>query len=467
MRQIIVDFGVLHLFGLELPLRIYGFGLMLVFGFITGILLAQWRARRAGEDPQVIGQLGVLSLLGGVLGARVAYVVKEWDSFARSGAGLWEILNITSGGLIYFGGLIGGAVLALLYMWVKRLPVRRFIDIVAPSLMIGLAFGRAGCLLNGCCWGGPCQHDWPLAVRFPMVSRPLLKVSGPGFYAEGQGMCPAYAEQFENDRVRPDDRLLNSFAVAPGKTHEGAVIQRRVMIPIAHLHEALTGDQLVTMFGSREAGKKEFNKLAEPDGVLSESQWTRGLRAGGFLRGSEIWDEAIRFDSPGDGMLSFEETWEYLRERGAMLLARFDEDGDGKLTDQEQARANAYLQADLFALLDRQRSGPLRPGQLLGIANALLLAVLLTVFYRYRRREGRVFALMVILYPITRFVLESIRNPNPLNVLSGDLTHNQITSIVLIGVGLLLWWWIGRLPASAGPALVQRKALAGSHAKVK
>ena len=54
MLRIIVDFGVLEIGGLSIPLRIYGYGLMLVLGFLTAILLAQWRARRSGEDPEAI-----------------------------------------------------------------------------------------------------------------------------------------------------------------------------------------------------------------------------------------------------------------------------------------------------------------------------------------------------------------------------------------------------------------------------
>ena len=69
MRQIIVDFGVLHLFGMQVPLRIYGYGLMMVLGFLFGIGLAQWRARRSGVGTEVIPIMGILALVGGVLGA--------------------------------------------------------------------------------------------------------------------------------------------------------------------------------------------------------------------------------------------------------------------------------------------------------------------------------------------------------------------------------------------------------------
>jgi phosphatidylglycerol:prolipoprotein diacylglycerol transferase len=107
MRQILVDFGVLHLFGLSIPLRIYGYGLMMVLGFLSGIALAQWRARKSGESPDAIPALGILALIGGVVGARLAYVIQDWREFSRAPNPLGAMLDVTSGGLIYFGGVAG------------------------------------------------------------------------------------------------------------------------------------------------------------------------------------------------------------------------------------------------------------------------------------------------------------------------------------------------------------------------
>src|ERR1035437_9645402 len=79
MRQIIVDFGTLHIGSWSLPLRIYGYGLMLVLGFLLAIALAQWRARRAGENPEILAHVGLLAVVGGILGARLAFVIQDWN----------------------------------------------------------------------------------------------------------------------------------------------------------------------------------------------------------------------------------------------------------------------------------------------------------------------------------------------------------------------------------------------------
>jgi prolipoprotein diacylglyceryltransferase len=462
MRQIILSFGTLQFAGFELPLRIYGYGLMLVLGFLVGIFLAQWRARRAGENPEVISQLAIWALLGGVGGARLAYIIKEWNQYRDSGVG--ELFNITSGGLIYFGGLLGGAGLVILGMVIKRVPVRRFLDILAVTVMVGLAFGRVGCLLNGCCWGGPCDEHWALAMRFPMIAKPLVNFGDScDGYAPGQALCPAYSGEYSQGNVTPDERLLNPYAPFVETSSNGEPLRRYAPLPVEQLHGPLAADQLTTMTSSSEDAYKAFQSTAGSDGKVDQAEWTVArARGDGFLRGSEPWAEASRFGPVSldgvtfSGPLSFEDAWRYLQARKDRLLHRFDADGDGKFNPVEYQRANEYLQADLWALLSRQRTNALRPAQVLGIANALLLAGLLLLFYRHRRREGRVFALMLILYPITRFILESIRNEDPLNVFHGNWTHNQISSIVLVLLGAAVWWWAGCRPASAGPTLADR-----------
>ena len=151
--------------------------------------------------------------------------------------------------------------------------------------------------------------------------------------------------------------------------------------------------------------------------------------------------------------LTFEEAYDYLASR----RKRFDADGDGKLSRAERARANAFLRADQLEAADHTHSLAVKPAQLLGLFNALVLAGLLWFFYRLRRREGQVFALLVVLYPITRFVLEAIRDDNAHNLLKGVFTHNQYTSMVLTTIGIVMWLLLRWLPASTGPTWAGRE----------
>lgn len=139
MQQIITDFGMLRIFGGQVALRVYGYGLMLVLGFLCGIYLAQWRARRTGENLDAVMACGILSLIGGVVGARIAFVIEKWQEFVRAPNTLAAMLDVSSGGLIFFGGVVGAILLAAGYLAVKRLSIRRYFDLIAVSLMVGLA----------------------------------------------------------------------------------------------------------------------------------------------------------------------------------------------------------------------------------------------------------------------------------------------------------------------------------------
>ena len=289
-----------------------------------------------------------------------------------------------------------------------------------------------------------------------MFSQPLLNLSrgaGP-FSAATETPSPPYYGQFSSapPQVQPDPRLVNYFfddgVVGSGRIH-----------PPRDLHGRLETDQLAVVFGEAKPARGLFAATAGSDRRVDPDEWQRAKAAGdGFLRGSEHWDEAMCFDRNGDGRLFFDEAWRYLEARRAMLVRRFDADGDGALKDAERHLANDYLQADLFALAAGQRSQPVKPAQPLGILNALLLTALLVAFYRIRKREGQVFALLLILYPITRFALESVRADNQHNLLRGILTHNQYTSLALMTIGMIMWGRLRLLAPSAGPTWAERPA---------
>ncbi len=157
---------------LEIPLPgghylpIYSYGAMLVVGFLTGIWLARRRAEAEGLDPEIFTDMGVRAMIAGVLGARLFFVVENWRDYWPQ---VHRVLFIQEGGLVFYGGLL--AVLAVLghYIAKRRLPAAKLLDIAAPSLAIGLTFGRIGCFLNGCCFGDRCSPNMPFAVRFPKV----------------------------------------------------------------------------------------------------------------------------------------------------------------------------------------------------------------------------------------------------------------------------------------------------------
>ena len=151
--------------------EIYSYGLMMVLGFMAGYYLAIRLARRCGQNPEEPTNIAVLALLGGVIGARAMYVIHFWqDEYA--GKGLWKVLNVRDGGLEFYGGVIVAIAVVLVYLLVRKLPIRFYLDLLTPALMLGLAFGRMGCFLNGCCYGK--ISNLPFAVSFPYGSYAYL-----------------------------------------------------------------------------------------------------------------------------------------------------------------------------------------------------------------------------------------------------------------------------------------------------
>jgi phosphatidylglycerol:prolipoprotein diacylglycerol transferase len=150
---------------LGVPIR--GYGVMMLVAIVTGVGLASYRARRMGLDPELMFSLALWMCIAGVIGARAFYVVQKWEQFYSSDpvAMATKIFSFTEGGLVVFGSAIGALAALILFCRLKNLPTLAIADLVAPSMMFGLAIGRIGCLLNGCCYGGYCEL--PLALKFP------------------------------------------------------------------------------------------------------------------------------------------------------------------------------------------------------------------------------------------------------------------------------------------------------------
>jgi phosphatidylglycerol:prolipoprotein diacylglycerol transferase len=157
MQQILLQVG---------GIKIYGFGLMLTLALLASVSLAAWRAGREKLDASQIDILAVWVLICGLIGARTFYAIEYWSSFKH----WWDVFRIWEGGIVLYGSIIGGCVGFWLYWRRNPFPIRPMMDAVAPALALGIAIGRLGCFLNGCCYGDLCDLPW--AVTFPHDSSP-------------------------------------------------------------------------------------------------------------------------------------------------------------------------------------------------------------------------------------------------------------------------------------------------------
>ncbi len=162
-----------------LPIR--GYGTMVLLGVASGIWLAAVRGKRAGLNVELIFSLALWLFVAGMVGGRTFYVIEYWKKqFVKPTIGetIAAVANISQGGLVVFGAFIGATTAFIIFARMNRLPVLGTFDLIAPSMVLGLAIGRLGCFLHGCCYGGTCSLPW--AVTFPYNSPPHLKQATDG-----------------------------------------------------------------------------------------------------------------------------------------------------------------------------------------------------------------------------------------------------------------------------------------------
>ncbi len=254
-----------------LGLRIYGFSVMLVAATFSAVYLTAWRARREKIDPEVVFELAVWLLTGGFIGARALYLIGHPEVVHS----FWDIFKVWQGGIVFYGCIMGGLAGSVLY-WIRRpFPFLAMCDAVAPALAVGIALGRVGCLLNGCCYGA--TTDLPWAITFPAETLP----------------------------------------------------------------------------------------------------WTHHVHVGWLSAGAA-------------------------------------------------------------------RSLPVHPTQLYAILDGLILLALLTAYFPRRRRDGEVMAVLMVCYPITRFLIEGLRDDE--GAFLAGMTISQAISAGLLPCGLATWWILSRRP---------------------
>jgi phosphatidylglycerol:prolipoprotein diacylglycerol transferase len=150
-------------------LKVQSFSLLLALAVLAGVGLTVWRARRERLSPEIVLELAVWLLSGGVVGARLLYLATHPGTVHT----IADVFKIWQGGIVYYGCLIGGLVGSTLYWYRRPFPFLPMADAVAPALALGSAIGRLGCWFNGCCHGR--VTSTALGVTFPEGSLPWAR----------------------------------------------------------------------------------------------------------------------------------------------------------------------------------------------------------------------------------------------------------------------------------------------------
>jgi phosphatidylglycerol:prolipoprotein diacylglycerol transferase len=138
------------------PFTIYSYGVMVAAGFSLAAFLIYRRAPKFDMDRDKMVDYLILILISGVVGARILYVLLNFGYYRANPI---EILNLSGGGLVWYGGFISALLASVWFLKIKNIDFWLVADLIAPYIALGQAFGRIGCYLNGCCYGilAPCN----------------------------------------------------------------------------------------------------------------------------------------------------------------------------------------------------------------------------------------------------------------------------------------------------------------------
>jgi len=344
--------------GIVQGLAVRGYGLMLLTAIVAGVVLVMLRCEKIGVTRDQITQLAFWMMLCGIAGARIFYVVQKSDQFFPDGISLSaipRIINMTQGGLVVYGSLIGGSLAGLIFFKINQLPVWKTADLIAPGMVLGLAIGRIGCLMNGCCYGGVCSNDYP-AVTFPAGS-------------------PPYMRQLETGDLLG---ISGTFDRNP---------ETQFPVSVSHVNA---------------------DSFAHRHGIVVDDQ----IRISWIQPGDS---DLLRFAKGAIGQTTFDRNWP---------------------TAVIQTQTGNTITVPISAL--PARSARTHPTQIYSAINALLLSLVLWYFWTLKRRDGQVFALMLILYPIGRFLMEIVRQDEAGQFGTG-LTISQLVSLGMLVVGFAIY----------------------------
>lgn len=141
------------------PLTIHSYGVMIAAGVLCAYLTAHIRAKKRNIDTEFLFSLLIISLIFGFIGAKLLYCIVEWKTISNNPA---EILS--GGGFVVYGGIIGGIAAAYIACRIKKRSFIQYFDLMIPSVALAQGFGRIGCFLAGCCYGG--ETDSVIGIIF-------------------------------------------------------------------------------------------------------------------------------------------------------------------------------------------------------------------------------------------------------------------------------------------------------------
>jgi prolipoprotein diacylglyceryltransferase len=378
-------------------LPLYGFGAMLFLCFVlTAMIWGPRRSVQIGLSRERLQDMAIVIFLTGITGARILYLIQYPDQI--QGKGFWdkvlEFFKIWNGGIILYGSILGGVLgyVVFYFLVLKKLNIStwKLADAVAPLIALGLAVGRIGCYLNGCCWGQvACPECHPVPLSASLGEFPLLPA-----HARDQVVRPATA----NDRL-PHIRGLQTstgFSVRPFDPTVVAGVEPGSAAAAAGLKPE---DRIVEVNG-------QPNRIEKGTDPSIDQKAEKGI--------DRLSDQVANW------------------ERGRNHLDLVVERGEEKI-----------------ALSFTPRTVPFFPTQLYETVSMLLLIGVLLAFQPFRRHNGQMMVVFMVGYAIHRFFNEAIRIEPTYQIFT--LSQWISVFILLAALGLELYLRKTQPPLAPGP----------------
>jgi phosphatidylglycerol:prolipoprotein diacylglycerol transferase len=209
--------------------KVHYYGIIIMLGVVAAAFLAARRAKLRGHDPEIVWDLLIWLIIGGIIGARLWHVFTPPPSSIERGITTayylthpLDLIAVWNGGLGIPGGVIGGAIAMYFFTRKRKLSFAEWADIAAPSLALGQAIGRWGNFVNQELYGAPTDLPWAIPID------PINRASGFKEYATfhplflyeslwnlGNMFVLLWLSRRFEDRLKPGDILLAYLVIYP------------------------------------------------------------------------------------------------------------------------------------------------------------------------------------------------------------------------------------------------------------
>ena len=238
------------LFSIPTPwgaIPIYSYGVMLGSSLLFAWYFIMYMGKKIeGYNRELLASCFTWTAVGAIIGARLLYIFTNLDSYDSLGS--WP--DLRSGGLVAYGGFLGGFVTALAFWRIKKIPLLPFADIAVPTLASGLMLTRVGCYLYGCDYGRPLKAAAPSWLSAAGTFPKWDTESFPAFACDQTiNGSPAYQHHLQEYPALMTDRL-SSLAVHPTQIYESVFGLALFVFAVWLLnHRKFRGQVLVTVAG--------------------------------------------------------------------------------------------------------------------------------------------------------------------------------------------------------------------------